>query len=136
MKITTRKEPQWYYIGRRAQVSELSSSLRDIPFTRVLTSPRQLARRTFELAGLGPAAEINADLAKLCYGDYEGQRSPYIRRPRRGDSASVRFRTDSTSLETVEIIRRRERGRRYSSPRSLCADKSGNLGHEPKHSVA
>ena len=54
---------------------ELGQRLRDIPFARVLTSPRQRARRTCELAGLGPAAEIEPDLAEWDYGDYEGQRS-------------------------------------------------------------
>src|SRR5450759_269705 len=54
---------------------ELGQRLRDIQFARVLTSPRQRARRTCELAGLGPVAEIEPDLAEWDYGDYEGQRS-------------------------------------------------------------
>jgi probable phosphoglycerate mutase len=54
---------------------KLGQHLRDIRFTRVLTSPRQRARRTCELAGLGPASEIEPDLAEWDYGDYEGQRS-------------------------------------------------------------
>jgi probable phosphoglycerate mutase len=57
---------------------ELGSHLRDIPFTRVLTSPRQRARRTCELAGLGSMAEIEPDLAEWDYGDYEGKRSADI----------------------------------------------------------
>jgi probable phosphoglycerate mutase len=61
----------------------LAPCLRDIPFAHVLTSPRQRARRTCELAGLGTAAEIESDLAEWDYGDYEGQRSVDIckRRP-------------------------------------------------------
>ncbi len=43
-----------------------------IAFTRVLTSPRQRARRTCELAGLGAAAEVEPNLAEWGYGDYEG----------------------------------------------------------------
>jgi probable phosphoglycerate mutase len=43
-----------------------------IAFTRVLTSPRQRARRTCELAGLGAAAEVEPNLAEWGYGEYEG----------------------------------------------------------------
>jgi broad specificity phosphatase PhoE len=61
---------------------ELGQRLRDIPFAHVLTSPRQRARRTCELAGLGPMTEIEPDLAEWDYGDYEGQRSADIRKER------------------------------------------------------
>jgi probable phosphoglycerate mutase len=61
---------------------ELGQRLRNIQFARVLTSPRQRARRTCELAGLGPVAEIEPDLAEWDYGDYEGQRSADIRKGR------------------------------------------------------
>lgn len=57
---------------------KLGPRLRDIPFVRVLTSPRQRARRTCELAGLGATAEIEPDLAEWDYGDYEGQCSTDI----------------------------------------------------------
>lgn len=63
---------------------ELGQRLRDIPFARVLTSPRQRARRTCELAGLGPMAEIEPDLAEWNYGDYEGQRTADILQARPG----------------------------------------------------
>jgi probable phosphoglycerate mutase len=52
--------------------------LRDLRFARVLCSPRQRARRTCELAGLGATAETVADLAEWDYGDYEGRRSADI----------------------------------------------------------
>ena len=61
---------------------ELGQRLRNIQFGRVLTSPRQRARRTCELAGLGAAAEIEPDLTEWDYGDYEGQRSADIRMQR------------------------------------------------------
>jgi probable phosphoglycerate mutase len=62
----------------------LAPSLRAISFSDVLTSPRQRARRTCELAGLGSRAEIEPDLAEWDYGEYEGQRSADIREARAG----------------------------------------------------
>jgi probable phosphoglycerate mutase len=58
--------------------------LRDRHFTRVLCSPRQRARRTCELAGLGAAAETAPDLAEWDYGEYEGKRSAEIKQGRAG----------------------------------------------------
>jgi probable phosphoglycerate mutase len=60
----------------------LAPALRDIAFATVLSSPRQRAQRTCELAGLGSAAEIEPDLAEWDYGDYEGLRSVEIRKER------------------------------------------------------
>lgn len=60
----------------------LAEGLRAVRFSRVFTSPRQRARRTCELAGLDPAAEIEPGLAEWDYGDYEGQRSVDIRKRR------------------------------------------------------
>ncbi len=78
-------ETEWSLSGRHTGVSEipltargedearaLAPALREIAFARVLTSPRQRARRTCELAGLGAAAEVEPDLAEWLYGDYEG----------------------------------------------------------------
>ena len=62
----------------RAQ--QLGARLRNIQFAQVLTSPRQRARRTCELAGFGAVAEIDPDLAEWEYGDYEGLRSVDIRK--------------------------------------------------------
>jgi broad specificity phosphatase PhoE len=53
-------------------------------FTRVLVSPRQRARRTCELAGLGAKAEIDQDLAEWDYGDFEGMRTAEILSERPG----------------------------------------------------
>jgi probable phosphoglycerate mutase len=64
------------------EARELKPRLAAIRFARVLTSPRQRARRTCELAGLGSAAEIESDLSEWDYGDYEGQRSADIREAR------------------------------------------------------
>ena len=62
----------------------LAPRLAEISFAHVLTSPRQRARRTCELAGLGSAADVEADLAEWDYGDYEGKRSVDIRKDRPG----------------------------------------------------
>jgi broad specificity phosphatase PhoE len=56
----------------------LGERLRPVQFTRVFTSPRQRARQTCALAGLGAAAEVEPDLAEWDYGDYEGLRSGEI----------------------------------------------------------
>jgi probable phosphoglycerate mutase len=59
---------------------KLAPRLREIPFARVFTSPRQRARRTCELAGLGAPAETEPDLAEWDYGDYEGRLTADIRK--------------------------------------------------------
>jgi probable phosphoglycerate mutase len=61
-----------------AEARELSQHLWGIPFTHVLTSPLQRARRTCELAGLIPTPVVETDLVEWNYGDYEGQRSETI----------------------------------------------------------
>ena len=94
MKIATGNAAQLYYVrhgetewslsGRHtgrsdialtahgeAQARGLSSSLQQIQFTRVLTSPRQRVRRTCELAGLGATAEIDAGETVLEIGDVD-----------------------------------------------------------------
>ena len=63
---------------------QLGQRLRDIAFARVVTSPLLRARRTCELAGLGPVAEIKPDLAEWDYGDYEGQTTAEIYEARPG----------------------------------------------------
>ncbi len=60
----------------------LAPVLREVDFARVLTSPRQRARRTCELAGLGSAAEVEPDLEEWDYGEYEGRRTVDIRQGR------------------------------------------------------
>jgi probable phosphoglycerate mutase len=64
------------------EARELAPRIRDIPFAHVLTSPRERARRTCELLGLGDVAKIEPDLAEWDYGDYEGRRSADIREGR------------------------------------------------------
>lgn len=59
----------------------LTSLLSGRPPTTVLSSPRQRALRTAELAGLRTeTVEVEPDLAEWDYGDYEGLRTEEIRR--------------------------------------------------------
>jgi probable phosphoglycerate mutase len=66
------------------QARALLPWLRGIAFTAALTSPRQRARTTCMLAGLGAEAQIEPDLAEWDYGDYEGLRSEEIRKTQPG----------------------------------------------------
>ena len=72
-----------------------------IEFASVLTSPRQRARRTCELAGLGANAEVEPDLAEWDYGDYEGRRSADIEAMHPGWSL---FRDGAAGGETPDAI--------------------------------
>ncbi len=64
------------------QARLLGNTLHATAFTHVLTSPRQRARTTCELAGLAAAAIIEPDLAEWNYGEYEGLRSVEIKQHR------------------------------------------------------
>lgn len=57
------------------EARKLRPLLAHIPFSVVLTSPRQRALQTCDLAGLVATADIEPDLAEWDYGDYEGRRS-------------------------------------------------------------
>jgi probable phosphoglycerate mutase len=83
------------------QARALAPWLRKIPFTAVLTSPRQRARATCALAGLGGKAEIEPDLAEWDYGDYEGLRSDEIRERSPGWTV---FREGCPNGETPAVI--------------------------------
>jgi probable phosphoglycerate mutase len=62
----------------------LKGFLAPVPFACVLTSPRQRARRTCEVAGLGSLAQADPDLSEWDYGDFEGMRSAEILAARPG----------------------------------------------------
>ena len=64
------------------QARGLKSSLQRVQFAHVFTSPRQRARRTYDLAGLASVAEIEPAITEWDYGDYEGLRSVDIRKER------------------------------------------------------
>ena len=67
-----------------AQALALTPWLRRIVFSRVLTSPRQRARRTCALAGQADSSIAEPLLAEWDYGDYEGLRSADIAATRPG----------------------------------------------------
>jgi broad specificity phosphatase PhoE len=84
-------ETNWSRSGQHTSTTELpltaegeqvARSLRERlageKFGLVLTSPRQRARRTAELAGF-PDAEVDEDLVEWDYGDYEGITTAEIR---------------------------------------------------------
>jgi broad specificity phosphatase PhoE len=67
-----------------ADARRLGARLAGRAFARVWTSPALRARRTCELAGFGPVAELDPDLWEWDYGQYEGLRSAEIRAARPG----------------------------------------------------
>jgi probable phosphoglycerate mutase len=69
--------------GRRL-AERLAPVLAKEAFALVLVSPRQRARETCKLAGLGAHAVIDPDLAEWDYGEYEGLTTPEIREHRPG----------------------------------------------------
>ncbi len=84
-------ETEWSRDHRHTSVTDLSLTdeglraagairerLAGEEFGLVLTSPRQRARRTAELAGF-PDADVDDDLAEWAYGDYEGVTTQEIR---------------------------------------------------------
>jgi len=60
----------------------LGERLKGLSFTKVFASPLQRAYRTCQLAGFGPAAEVDPDLVEWDYGQYEGLTSAEILKER------------------------------------------------------
>lgn len=78
--------------------------LEQTAFDYVFTSPRVRARRTCELANIGPAAVLENALAEWDYGDYEGLRSAEICLQ---NPAWVLYRDGCPHGETPEQVRAR-----------------------------
>jgi broad specificity phosphatase PhoE len=73
--LTERGQTDAHHLGAR---------LAGRTFARVWTSPAERARRTCELAGFGPKAELDPDLWEWDYGEYEGRTSADIRTAKPG----------------------------------------------------
>ncbi|MGH3510360.1 MAG: histidine phosphatase family protein [Nocardioidaceae bacterium] len=84
-------ETEWSRDGRHTSVTDvpltpdgeavarsLADRLDAVPFDLVLTSPRERARRTAQLAGF-PEAVVDDDLTEWAYGEYEGITTAQIR---------------------------------------------------------
>jgi probable phosphoglycerate mutase len=89
--IVRHGETEWSAAGRHTSTTDLpltpkgedvaralGERLAGVRFDLVLTSPRQRARRTAELAAF-PDAHVDDDLAEWAYGDYEGVTTATIR---------------------------------------------------------
>lgn len=89
--IVRHGETAWSRSGRHTSTTDLplteegeaagralADRLAEVPFDRVLTSPRTRARRTADLAGF-PDAEVEDDLVEWDYGEYEGVTTLQIR---------------------------------------------------------
>ncbi len=88
-----------------AEARALGPHLANIVFSHVIVSPRQRARQTCELSGLGHNDKIIAtDLEEWDYGDYEGRSSSEIRAARPGWNI---FRDGCPHGETPEQIAER-----------------------------
>jgi broad specificity phosphatase PhoE len=86
-----------------AVATELERRLQGTSFDLVLSSPRQRARRTAELAGF-PAVHTDDDLVEWGYGDYEGITTDQIRRT---DPGWTVWTHPSPGGETAEQVTRR-----------------------------
>ena len=107
-------ETEWSLSGRHTSHTDLALTphgedqarqcgayLQGLTIDRVLTSPRQRARTTAELAVPGTPAIIDADLAEWDYGDYEGRTSKDIEAERPG---WVLFRDGCPGGETAQQV--------------------------------
>jgi probable phosphoglycerate mutase len=89
--VVRHSETEWSASGRHTSTTDLpltlvgeeaaralGARLAGTAFDLVLTSPRQRARRTAELAGFADA-HVDEDLTEWAYGDYEGVSTRTIR---------------------------------------------------------
>ena len=93
------------------QSRALAERLPVMVFDAVLTSPRQRARQTCQIAGVLPQATIDPDLAEWEYGDYEGRLSSEIRATRPGwtifaDGCPGGESPDQVSIRADRVITR------------------------------
>ncbi|HEY0200739.1 MAG TPA: histidine phosphatase family protein, partial [Burkholderiaceae bacterium] len=85
----------------REQASALAPVLAKVAFDLVLTSPRQRARDTAELAGVHAGAEVEPNLQEWNYGRFEGLSTPEIQAMHPGWSVWADEITGGETLEQV-----------------------------------
>lgn len=85
----------------REQATALAPVIAKTQFDLVLTSPRQRARDTAALAGLGDRAEVEPNLQEWNYGVYEGKSTPEIQATEPGWSVWADPITDGESVDQV-----------------------------------
>ncbi|MEZ2348130.1 histidine phosphatase family protein [Terriglobus sp. RCC_193] len=85
----------------REQATALAPVIAKTPFDLVLTSPRQRARDTAALAGLGDRAEVEPNLQEWNYGVYEGKSTPEIQATEPGWSVWADPITGGESIDQV-----------------------------------
>ena len=85
----------------REQAQRLAPVLAGQSFDLVLTSPRQRARITAELAGLSAQAEVEDNLQEWAYGVYEGKSTVQIREEHPGWNVWVDEITGGETLGQV-----------------------------------
>lgn len=85
----------------REQATALAPVIAKTPFDLVLTSPRQRARDTAALAGLGDRAEVEPNLQEWNYGVYEGKSTPEIQAAEPGWSVWDSPITGGESIDQV-----------------------------------
>ena len=118
--------------GRRAAACELAPRLADVEFDLVLTSPRQRARRTAELAGFADA-EPDEDLVEWAYGDYEGITTPEIRETVPGWSVWTHPSPGGESADEVSRPPRpRRRARRAATAAPSSSPTATRCGRSPR----
>ncbi|SDF68325.1 histidine phosphatase family protein [Terriglobus roseus] len=85
----------------REQATALAPVIAKTQFDLVLTSPRQRARDTAALAGLGNRAEVEPNLQEWNYGVYEGKSTPEIQAAEPGWSVWDSPITGGESIDQV-----------------------------------
>ena len=85
----------------REQATALAPVIAKTQFDLVLTSPRQRARDTATLAGLGDRAEVEPNLQEWNYGIYEGKSTPEIQATEPGWSVWADPITGGESIDQV-----------------------------------
>jgi len=66
------------------QAEKLKERLIGVDFSKIFVSPLQRAKKTCEIAGYLPFAEVDNDLFEWRYGEVEGMTTPEIRKTRPG----------------------------------------------------